>query len=58
MLQPACPAAPPGCLQVIDNNLNPQWKPFRASMAQLCNCDEHRPLKIEVRWEACLASRA
>ncbi|KAL4445388.1 hypothetical protein ABPG77_011213 [Micractinium sp. CCAP 211/92] len=34
--------------EVIDNNLNPQWKPFQASMAQLCNCDEHRPLLIEV----------
>ncbi|KAL4428007.1 hypothetical protein ABPG75_002096 [Micractinium tetrahymenae] len=34
--------------EVVDNNLNPQWKPFRASMAQLCNCDEHRPLRIEV----------
>ncbi|KAL4428006.1 hypothetical protein ABPG75_002095 [Micractinium tetrahymenae] len=34
--------------EVIDNNLNPQWKPFQASMAQLCNCDAHRPLLIEV----------
>ena len=39
----------PSPAQVIDNNLNPTWKPFQASMAQLCNCDPHRPLLLEVR---------
>lgn len=34
---------------MVPNNLNPQWKPFRASMQQLCNCDEHRPLLLEAR---------
>jgi len=35
-------------LQVINNNLNPTWRPFQASMAQLCNCDPQRPLLLEV----------
>jgi hypothetical protein len=35
--------------QVINNNLNPTWCPFKASMSQLCNCDPHRPLLLEVR---------
>lgn len=30
------------------NNLNPSWRPFEASMSQLCNCDPHRPLLLEV----------
>lgn len=34
--------------EVIPNNLNPTWKPFKASMSQLCNCDVHRPLLLEV----------
>ncbi|EFN57401.1 hypothetical protein CHLNCDRAFT_142828 [Chlorella variabilis] len=33
---------------VIPNNLNPVWRPFQASMAQLCNGDAHRPLLFEV----------
>ncbi|KAL4859813.1 Copine-5 [Chlorella vulgaris] len=33
--------------EVIPNNLNPTWKPFKASMSQLCNCDVHRPLLLE-----------
>ena len=40
---------PPSPVQVINNDLNPTWKPFQASMAQLCNCDPHRPLLLEVR---------
>lgn len=41
--------------EVVKNNLNPQWRAFKASMQQLCNCDEHRPLLLEVRgagWAA------
>ncbi|PSC75501.1 copine-3-like isoform X1 [Micractinium conductrix] len=34
--------------EVINNNLNPTWRPFKASMAQLCNCDPQRPLLLEV----------
>ena len=41
--------------QVINNNLNPTWRPFKASMAQLCNCDPQRPLLLEVRRCSCSA---
>lgn len=34
--------------EVVPNNLNPAWRPFRAAMSQLCNCDPHRPLLLEV----------
>eukprot|EP01035_Chromulina_nebulosa_P030660 gene30660-40761_t len=32
----------------IDNNLNPSWGPARIPMAQLCNGDVERPLRIEI----------
>jgi hypothetical protein len=34
--------------EVVPNNLNPAWRPFRAALSQLCNCDPHRPLLLEV----------
>lgn len=34
--------------EVVNNNLNPTWRPLRVSMASLCHCDEARPLLIEV----------
>jgi hypothetical protein len=33
---------------VVSNNLSPTWKPCKVAMASLCNCDEHRPLLLEV----------
>lgn len=33
---------------VIDNSLNPVWKPVKIPMGALCNGDLDRPLKIEV----------
>ena len=32
----------------IDNNLNPSWAPARIPMAQICNGDVERPLRIEI----------
>ena len=32
----------------IDNNLNPSWAATRIPMAQLCNGDPERPLRIEI----------
>ncbi len=56
--QPAClislrrihktPTGLCACAQVVDNNLSPTWKQLKASMASLCNCDESRPLLLEV----------
>jgi hypothetical protein len=43
---------------VVNNNLNPTWKPFKASMSQLCNCDEQRPLLLEVTEAAGLLPAA
>ncbi|GAB4817389.1 hypothetical protein N2152v2_004435 [Parachlorella kessleri] len=34
--------------EVIDNNLNPAWRPIDVDIRQLCNADESRPLRIEV----------
>ncbi|EFN58110.1 hypothetical protein CHLNCDRAFT_30221, partial [Chlorella variabilis] len=34
--------------EVVDNNLNPMWRPLQASMSQLCGCDENRRLLLEV----------
>ncbi|ELW69270.1 Leucine-rich repeat-containing protein 16B [Tupaia chinensis] len=31
--------------EVVKNNLNPSWEPFRLSLHSLCSCDVHRPLK-------------
>lgn len=32
--------------QVIKNNLNPVWEPFKVSLISLCSCDEERKLKV------------
>nr|XP_054369910.1 copine-6 [Mirounga angustirostris] len=34
--------------EVVKNNLNPSWEPFRLSLHSLCSCDGHRPLKFLV----------
>uniref|UniRef100_A0A2K5HH98 Copine-6 n=1 Tax=Colobus angolensis palliatus TaxID=336983 RepID=A0A2K5HH98_COLAP len=34
--------------EVVKNNLNPSWEPFRLSLHSLCSCDVHRPLKFLV----------
>ena len=41
--------------EVIDNNLNPQWRPLRMSSLTLCNGDLDRPIRIEV-WDRDLTS--
>ncbi|XP_067352634.1 copine-7 isoform X2 [Channa argus] len=32
--------------EVIKNNLNPVWEPFKVSLMSLCSCDEDRKLKL------------
>lgn len=32
--------------QVIKNNLNPVWEPFKVSLISLCSCDDERKLKV------------
>ncbi|XP_074221833.1 copine-6 isoform X3 [Camelus bactrianus] len=34
--------------EVVKNNLNPSWEPFRLSLHSLCSCDVNRPLKFLV----------
>jgi len=34
--------------ETIDNNLNPNWRPFDISAQQLCNGDHKRPLHLQV----------
>ncbi|GAB9476148.1 Copine [Globisporangium polare] len=34
--------------EVIDNNLNPNWRAFELPMQQLCNGDHRRPLLLQV----------
>ncbi|KAL2088549.1 hypothetical protein ACEWY4_015448 [Coilia grayii] len=36
--------------EVIKNNLNPVWEPFKVSLISLCSCDEDRKLKCLV-WD-------
>ncbi|MCI4383123.1 hypothetical protein PGIGA_G00022630 [Pangasianodon gigas] len=36
--------------EVIKNNLNPVWQPFKVSLISLCSCDEDRKLKCLV-WD-------
>ncbi|XP_068597598.1 copine-7 [Brachionichthys hirsutus] len=36
--------------EVIKNNLNPVWEPFKVSLISLCSCDEERKLKCLV-WD-------
>ncbi|CAM6094097.1 unnamed protein product [Calypogeia fissa] len=33
--------------EVKKNNLNPEWKPIKVTLSQLCNGDKNRKLKIE-----------
>lgn len=33
--------------EVIKNTLNPSWKPFRLSVAELCNADYERTIKVD-----------
>ncbi|KAK6467806.1 copine-6-like [Huso huso] len=34
--------------EVVKNNLNPQWEPFRVSLNSLCSCDFDKTLKLLV----------
>ncbi|XP_016090511.1 copine-7 [Sinocyclocheilus grahami] len=36
--------------EVIKNNLNPVWEPFKVSLISLCSCDDERKLKCLV-WD-------
>lgn len=33
-------------VQVVKNNLNPIWKPFRISLRSLCGGDVEKPIKV------------
>ena len=33
-------------IQVIQNNLNPKWKPFQIPVQQLCNGDYDRTIRV------------
>ncbi|XP_008838742.1 copine-7 isoform X3 [Nannospalax galili] len=35
--------------EVVKNNLNPVWEPFKVSLNSLCSCEETRPLKAQ--WD-------
>lgn len=35
--------------QVVYNNLNPSWEPFRVSLHSLCGCDPDRTIKVRAR---------
>jgi copine 5/8/9 len=37
--------------EVIDNNLNPNWKPFDVPVQKICNGDYRRPLRLQVMDE-------
>lgn len=34
------------CPQVVNNNLNPTWKPFRITLQSLCGGDMDKPIKV------------
>ncbi|XP_030042611.1 copine-6 [Microcaecilia unicolor] len=34
--------------EVVKNNLNPKWEPFRISLHTLCSCDPHKTLKFVI----------
>lgn len=34
------------CHQVVNNNLNPTWKPFRIPLQSLCGADLEKPIKV------------
>ncbi|GCB79612.1 hypothetical protein scyTo_0017921 [Scyliorhinus torazame] len=36
--------------EVIKNNLNPVWDPFKVSLSSLCSCDEKKQLKCLI-WD-------
>ncbi|XP_021526686.2 copine-7 isoform X1 [Aotus nancymaae] len=36
--------------EVVKNDLNPVWEPFKVSLSSLCSCEETRPLKCLV-WD-------
>uniref|UniRef100_G3PT76 Copine VII n=1 Tax=Gasterosteus aculeatus TaxID=69293 RepID=G3PT76_GASAC len=38
--------------EVIKNNLNPVWEPFKVSLISLCSCDEERKLKVAIDFTA------
>ncbi|EGV94061.1 Copine-7 [Cricetulus griseus] len=35
--------------EVVKNNLNPVWEPFKVSLNSLCSCEETRPLKVGMK---------
>uniref|UniRef100_A0A8C5AQ74 Copine VII n=1 Tax=Gadus morhua TaxID=8049 RepID=A0A8C5AQ74_GADMO len=39
--------------EVIKNNLNPVWEPFKVSLISLCSCDEDRKLKARLVGALC-----
>ena len=41
------------CSQVVNNNLNPTWKPFRIPVQSLCGGDMEKPIKV--LWPASLS---
>ena len=34
------------CPQVVKNNLNPTWRPFRIPLQSLCGGDMDKPIKV------------
>ncbi|XP_004600855.1 copine-7 isoform X1 [Sorex araneus] len=36
--------------EVVKNDLNPEWEPFKVTLSSLCSCQETRPLKFLV-WD-------
>ena len=39
--------------EVIENNLNPTWKPVNLTLRELCSGDAQRPLKIDIYdWDS------
>uniref|UniRef100_A0A8C6VYQ7 Copine 7 n=1 Tax=Nothobranchius furzeri TaxID=105023 RepID=A0A8C6VYQ7_NOTFU len=38
--------------EVIKNNLNPVWEPFKVSLMSLCSCNEERKLKVAIDFTA------
>ncbi|CAO2609586.1 Cpne7 [Lemmus lemmus] len=38
--------------EVVKNNLNPVWEPFKVSLNSLCSCEETRPLKVAIDFTA------
>lgn len=40
-------------LQVVKNNLNPIWKPFRIPVQSLCGGDVEKPIKVNTHSHTC-----